>query len=182
MVSFCCRTLLCSVAMLALLGLPTPTTALVHFVRGYHGLGRLASSSRERQVTWIGVAAEAATGPTEGLMDSSGFREELTRHLKEMEAWLDEAGIDRRSGTGGAPAGRLKCFGGRGIGLEATVELERDSTVRSNQCAGGYDSSTHRFFCVRLLRLSVLFCFFCSFEHLFRLDRDPFEVLIIAHT
>lgn len=168
--------------MLAPLGLPMPATALIHFVRGYHGLGRLASSSLERHVTWIGVAAEATAGPTEGLADSSGFSEELSRlNLEEMEAWLDEAGIDRRSGTGGAPAGRLKCFAGRGIGLEATVELERDSTVSNSQCAGGYDSSTHRFFCVRLLRLSVLFFIFCLSEDLFRLDSDPFEVLLIVH-
>lgn len=79
----------------------------------------------------MSIAAEVVTDPTEGLVNN-GFRQGLTRlNLEEMEAWLDEAGVDRRSGTGGAPAARLKCFAGRGIGLEATVELERDSTVRT---------------------------------------------------
>lgn len=174
---------MCSVAILALLGLPTPATALIHFVRGYRCLGRLAASSRERKATRIGVAAEAATGPTEGLT-SSGFCEGLTMlNLEEMEAWLDEAGVDRRSGTGGAPAGRLKCFAGRGIGLEATVKLERDSTVRNSECAGGCDSSTHRCFSVRLLRLLVLFCICCaSFEDLLLLSSDPFDILLLVYT
>lgn len=154
-VSFCRRTVLCSVAMLALLlGFPTPSTALIHFVRGYQGLGRLALG-RERKVTRIGVEAEAATDPTEGLTNSSGLTQ---LNLEEMEAWLDEAGVDRRSGTGGAPAGRLKCFAERGIGLEATVELERDSTVRNSECVGSLDSSTHRCICVRFLHLSDPSC------------------------
>lgn len=50
--------------------------------------------------------------------------------VEEMEAWLDAAGVDRRGGTNGAPTARLRCFAGRGIGLEAAVDLERDSTVR----------------------------------------------------
>lgn len=45
--------------------------------------------------------------------------------LKAIEAWMDEAGVDRRGST------RLRSFVGRGIGLEACRELERDSTVRA---------------------------------------------------
>lgn len=49
--------------------------------------------------------------------------------LEEMERWLDKIGVDRGSDERG-PAVRLKSFAERGVGLEAAVELERDSTVR----------------------------------------------------
>lgn len=127
MMPFCRRSTLCSVAMLALLGFPAPAMA---FIQGYRCLGHLASLSRERKATRIGARAEVATSPTV-VATNSDFHEGLTKlSLEEMEAWLDEAGVDRGSGTEGAPAVKLKCFEGRGIGLEATVQLERDSTVR----------------------------------------------------
>lgn len=51
--------------------------------------------------------------------------------LEKMEAWLDASGVDRRGGRGGPPAVQLRYFGRRGLGLEAAIELERDSTVRN---------------------------------------------------
>lgn len=49
-----------------------------------------------------------------------------------MELWLDEVGVDRRGGGCGPPAARLTSVSGKGIGLTAAVELERDSTVRES--------------------------------------------------
>lgn len=49
--------------------------------------------------------------------------------LEELERWLDKIGVDR-GGDERGPAVRLKSFAERGVGLEATAELERDSTVR----------------------------------------------------
>eukprot|EP00903_Cladosiphon_okamuranus_P013339 g12432.t1 len=51
--------------------------------------------------------------------------------LEEMELWLDEIGVDRRGGRKGTPSAKLGRFPGRGIGLEAAMGLERDSTVAS---------------------------------------------------
>lgn len=53
--------------------------------------------------------------------------------LEALEAWLDEAGVDRCGST------TLECFSGRGVGLRAAVELERDSTVRSDGTLAQYD-------------------------------------------
>ncbi len=53
--------------------------------------------------------------------------------LEEMELWLDEIGVDRHDGKVGTPTAKLRRFQGRGIGLEANVELERDSTVRNEE-------------------------------------------------
>ena len=55
--------------------------------------------------------------------NSNDAIEDSNASLGAMEAWLDEAGVDRRGST------RLRRFAGRGIGLEASRELERDSTV-----------------------------------------------------
>ncbi|CAN0134739.1 unnamed protein product [Ascophyllum nodosum] len=57
--------------------------------------------------------------------NSNDAIEDSNASLGAMEAWLDEAGVDRRGST------RLRRFAGRGIGLEASRELERDSTVAS---------------------------------------------------
>lgn len=62
--------------------------------------------------------------PMENSEKMDGVEDEKTS-LKAFEAWMDEAGVDRRGST------RLRRFVGRGIGLEACRELERDSTVRA---------------------------------------------------
>eukprot|EP00752_Nemacystus_decipiens_P012235 g10844.t1 len=74
------------------------------------------------------VARASARDDDEMLSDTSQAGE---AELEEMERWLDEAGVDRRGGGKGAPSATLRQFPGRGIGLEAAVDLERDSTVAS---------------------------------------------------
>lgn len=66
--------------------------------------------------------------------------------LEEMELWLDEAGVDRRGGGKGTPSAKLRRFPGRGIGLEAAVDLERDSTVRHRMARLWYIPRSRIFF------------------------------------
>ena len=105
-----------------LLALPVPSRALAgrpvcSTWRSYSS-GRVFAGHR-------GVARRARAAAAGGIavMRSSGVR------LEETELWLDEIGVDRCGGGTGTPTAKLRRFRGRGIGLEAVVELERDSTV-----------------------------------------------------
>lgn len=92
----------------------------------YHSLGKAKGSQHQ---WWRRCTVETAT---ELLGDSthSGVNE---AKLEELEKWLDKIGVDRGSDERG-PAVRLKSFAERGVGLEAAVDLERDSTVRCSNC------------------------------------------------
>lgn len=98
-----------------------------------HGHRRCHAALRHRDCASRGLdnmldrAATDDTRPTAATEKESRASESK---LLEMEAWLDTIGVDRRGGTSGPPATRLKSFAGKGIGLEATLEIERDSTVR----------------------------------------------------
>lgn len=116
-----CRWLLyCSVA-LVLLQLPSPSIAFLRYC-----CCRSASLAREGA---IGCTNVAAAEETDGRCESP---RSSRSNLKEMELWLDEVGVDRRGGGCGPPAARLTSVSGKGIGLTAAVELERDSTVRES--------------------------------------------------
>ncbi|CAN0516254.1 unnamed protein product [Ectocarpus sp. 12 AP-2014] len=115
-----CRWLLCCMVALVLLQLPSPSIAFLRCC-----CCRSASLAREDAIRCTNVAAaEETNGRCESPRSSKSS-------LKEMELWLDEVGVDRRGGGCGPPAARLTSVSGRGIGLTAAVELERDSTVAS---------------------------------------------------
>lgn len=110
-----------------LLMLLVPSEALtgipVHTWRCFDG--------RESFVRCQGAGADRVDARDGGKMRSSGDPSRPGElELEEMELWLDEAGVDRRGGGKGTPSAKLQRFSGRGIGLEAAVDLERDSTVR----------------------------------------------------
>lgn len=70
----------------------------------------------------------------DGKIRSSGEPRPGEMELEDMELWLDEIGVDRGGDGKGTPSAKLRRFSGRGIGLEAAVDLERDSTVRRKNC------------------------------------------------
>ncbi|CAM9258124.1 unnamed protein product [Ectocarpus sp. 6 AP-2014] len=115
-----CRWLLYCRVALVLLQLPSPSTALVRYC-----CCRSALLAREGA---IGCTNVAAAEETDGRCESPRSSKSS---LKEIELWLDEVGVDRRGGGCGPPAARLTSVSGKGIGLTASVELERDSTVAS---------------------------------------------------
>ncbi|CAM9109403.1 unnamed protein product [Hapterophycus canaliculatus] len=77
-------------------------------------------------------AAATESNPARDKMrgDSDAWQSSINSSA-EMERWLDEIGVDRGGRMGVPPAAKLGRFPGRGIGLEAAVKLERDSTVAS---------------------------------------------------
>ena len=90
--------------------------------------------------------------------------------LEEMGRWLDETGVDRRGGEKGTPSAKLRRFSGRGIGLEAAVDLERDSTVSTSLVPARRTSSSS--VCGRTLDSVYLHCaciprILCAMPHLF---------------
>ncbi|CAM9292438.1 unnamed protein product [Ectocarpus sp. 8 AP-2014] len=115
-----CRWLLYCRVALVLLQLPSPSIALVRYC-----CCRSASLAREGA---IGCTNVAAAEETDGRCESPRSSKSS---LEEIELWLDEVGVDRRGGGCGPPAARLTSVSGKGIGLTAAVELERDSTVAS---------------------------------------------------
>lgn len=103
--------------------------------RTWQDRGRTALVRHDHVTRWASTRATSAgevDRDDRKMMDSSSYAFRASREkLKEMELWLDEAGVDRRGGGGGPPAAILRRFTGKGIGLEAAVDLERDSTVRN---------------------------------------------------
>lgn len=103
-------------------------------VRTWHDQWRPALVRRDHVTRWAGTGATAvcAVDSDDGKMIniSSFSSQSIGEKLEQMETWLDKSGVDRRGGGSGPLAARLRRFSGKGIGLEAGVELERDSTVR----------------------------------------------------
>lgn len=130
MLSRCCGSRLgssCKI-VLVLLTLSVPSASLIACsVRTWHYRGRCESFMRLPR-------ANRVDARDDGKMHSSHSSSDPSRsgevELEEMELWLDETGIDRRGGGKVSPSAKLRRFPGRGIGLEAAVDLQRDSTVR----------------------------------------------------
>lgn len=104
-------------------------------VHTWHDRGRPGLVRRDHVTRWAGTGATAAFGVVDRndgmvMSISSYSARSIGEKLEEMEQWLDESGVDRRGGGSGPPSARLRRFSGKGVGLEAGVELERDSTVR----------------------------------------------------
>lgn len=110
--------------LLVLLALLVPSETLTgRPARAWRCCGQRESLSR--------CPSAAAAAGVIGARDDGGG--DLSRSgeagLEGVERWLDETGVDRRGGGKGTPSARLRRFSGRGVGLEAAVDLERDSTV-----------------------------------------------------
>ncbi|CAM9730479.1 unnamed protein product [Ectocarpus fasciculatus] len=116
----CRRWLLYCRVALVLLNLASPSTAFLRYC--------FCQSALLTRKGAIGRANVAAAEETDGRCESPRSSKPS---LKEMELWLDEVGVDRRGDGCGPPAARLASVSGKGIGLTAAVELERDSTVAS---------------------------------------------------
>lgn len=126
----------CKVVVVTFLMLVVPSKALAGCsVPTRHSYGRRESFTRCPNSE--GAARVAARDDGQQLhSDSNSNSADPSRSgevdLEDMELWLDETGVDRRGDGEGIPSAKLRRFSGRGIGLEAAVDLERDSTVRHN--------------------------------------------------
>ncbi|CAM9300969.1 unnamed protein product [Choristocarpus tenellus] len=79
----------------------------------------------------VTVAVEVKKGNSDDA-NSAGASPRVTEsHLRDLEIWLELNGVDTRGSDGFLPAVKLQYFPQIGIGLEATRDLEQDSTVAS---------------------------------------------------
>ncbi|CAM9931585.1 unnamed protein product [Discosporangium mesarthrocarpum] len=84
--------------------------------------------ARRSVMIWMGIEGNAG-GNDEGV--SSEAIRVTAAQLSDMECWLERNGVNMRGGHENSPCVSLSWFSGWGVGLEATRELERDSTVAS---------------------------------------------------
>ncbi|CAM9722641.1 unnamed protein product [Scytosiphon promiscuus] len=121
--------------------LPCHTTVLALLTTGlapsmaFVGCNQRAAAIVGNAMSCRGAAAAAAAAGTsaasEEVHGGSDASQSSLCTLAKMERWFDDIGVDRGGGLTAPSAVRLGRFPGRGIGLEAAVELERDSTVAS---------------------------------------------------